>query len=800
MFKIISRSSIDIVVLRVFPLAWLCVGLGCSSSEQSKIRQLSPTEVQALSANQKAPCQLPSPLSYSHDVKPLLEKYCVDCHGAPKPSGGLDLEAIGTEAEALQQAWIWRAVRSRLGSATMPPPNSPAPATCEKQLLESWANEALGRCDSNLSPGPVGLHRLNRDEYDNSLRDILQDQTKPAQNFPFDEIGYGFDNNAALLSLAPILFERVSDAAESAAARAVTRAPDLSPITFSVLGTELKREGSAGKIMPDGAQLLYDGGSLSTSVWSGVAADYRLKLALYQEKAGTEDARALVRVNEQDQRTITVSALAASPQQEELLIRLSPGLNRLTLSFINDFYDPHNPDPLIRDRNLAVLSVKVEGPTQAAPYTPSPIENEILSCDPQAMGAESCAPKILEPLVRRAYRRPARPDELHRLTALTLSAIQAGDSFEQGIRLALEAILSSPYFLFRVEHTAPGSPGQPTRLDGVSLASRLSYFLWSSAPDERLLSLGEQDRLVDPLVFSGELRRMLDDPKAAKFTENFAGQWLGFRETPNVQLDPVTFPNFDQELATSMKTEAELFMQTLLKENRSVLEVLDSHFTFVDSRLAQHYGWPKPAGTGFERVEIPIDDPEARGGVLAQGSFFALTSHPNRTSPVRRGKWILDRLLCQSPPPPPANVPPLPPTQNGTMTARELLAHHRANPACASCHTMMDPLGLGLENFDALGLWRAQDGGITLDPAGTLPNGQTFSGPRELKRLLSESAEFPRCFSEKLMTFALGRGLRHEDQCALEQVTRAAEKKGYALESFIQGVSMSPQFQKGEEN
>jgi hypothetical protein len=401
------------------------------------------------------------------------------------------------------------------------------------------------------------------------------------------------------------------------------------------------------------------------------------------------------------------------------------------------------------------------------------------------------AREIITRFASRAFRRPARPEEVDRFLKLYDQADHEGERFENRVRLALYGVLVWPHFLFRIElDPTDAKPGTSYPINEYALASRLSYFLWSSMPDDELFALAAKGRLRQNL--DAQVRRMLRDPKSAAFVENFAGQWLTIRKLAYVVPDPKTFPNFDEELRAAMTRETELFFEAILREDRSILELLDADFSFVNERLAKHYGIAGVAGPEFRRVKLPAN----RGGILTQASILTLTSNPTRTSPVKRGKWVLEQILNSPPPPPPPDVPELPETKQLTGSLRKVMEQHRENALCASCHRRMDPIGFAFENYDAVGAWREQDGGFAVDPSGELPDGQSFQGPAELKVILKGKKDvFTRCLTEKVLTYALGRGLEYYDRCAVDAILEALDQNDDRLSSLVVAVAKSEPFQ-----
>jgi hypothetical protein len=503
-----------------------------------------------------------------------------------------------------------------------------------------------------------------------------------------------------------------------------------------------------------------------------------------------------LRMGDKELQVVEVAAEENAPVVYEVPLGLEKGKARLAAAFVNDFYDPDNPDPNRRDRNLVVDYLELQGPMETKTLPPS--HERILFRTPKADGSDrqEVLRDVLAKFASRAYRRPATDDELNRLVALTSQIMQDGESYEAAMQIGLEAVLVSPQFLFRIEtDKGPPTPGGHP-LNDWELATRLSYFLWSSMPDDELFELARQGKLHDTAVVDAQVRRMLGDAKAKAFVENFAGQWLQLRNLKIVTPDSKLFPRFGDGLREAMRKETELFFEAVLKEDLSILTFLDADFTFVNERLARHYDIPDIKGKEFQRITLGGDK---RGGVLTQASVLTITSNPTRTSPVKRGKWVLENILGAPPPPPPPGVEELSEDKDKVLsgTLRQRMEQHRSNPSCASCHQRMDPLGFGFENFDAIGAWRTRDGEFDIDPSGTLPNGKSFQTPKELRAILLERRqEFRKCLAEKLLTYALGRGIESYDACAIDRIVNETAGHDDKLQSLILAIVHSDPFQK----
>jgi hypothetical protein len=623
------------------------------------------------------PPRLPS---FTAEVAPILEKYCLDCHGSAWARGGVRLGGFRDDAAARDAPGLWERAENALRSGRMPPPGKPRPTASERDALDAWFDAVTAASERSGPPAEgVTVRRLNRAEYNNSIRDLIGLDLRPADDFPADDVGDGFDNNGAVLSLPPILLEKYLAAAER-----VVDAAFLSEATRRRL--------------------------LNPPAEDTIPSSYR---------------------------RITL------PEREHVR-------ERLVLSAA----DLPPPDPAEEDRQRAYL--------------------------------------VLRAFADRAYRRPVTHDEVNRLLRFVEEAQRSGDGCEHGIRVAFQAVLCSPQFLFRLESAAAGS--DDGRVNDFELATRLSYFLWSSTPDEELFTHAARGTLRRGNTLAVQVRRMLRDPKSRALAENFAGQWLQTRGLQEFTPDPAHFPDFDEALRGAMIRETELFFDAVVREDRSVLDFLNADYTFVNERLARHYGLPGVRGDEFRRASLACTP---RGGVLTHASVLAVTSNPTRTSPVKRGKWVLENLLGSPPPAPPPGVEELkePEKAEGTSLRRQL-ERHRSKPDCAACHAGMDPLGLGLESFDAVGAWRARDGGQPIDDSGALPDGRTFDGPAGLRTVLLERRQaFARCLTEKLLTYAIGRGVRRSDRHAVADVARKLAANEYRFSALVLALVHSRPFQ-----
>jgi hypothetical protein len=671
----------------------------------------------------------------------------------------------------------------------MPPRERPRPAATEVEAALRSLDAVLAQldCTGGRNAGRVTLRRLNRAEYNNTIRDLVGVDFEPAADFPADDVGYGFDNIGDVLSLSPLLLEKYLAAAETILERAVVIADAPKPAKNRLGSLRVFRR--VGEVRRGVGAVLHSEGEVLASSYLD-EGDYVIRVEAYGQQVGSEPVRAALRVNRDDVKEFEVKAPESAPATLEAKVRLKAGTARIAVAFLNPSRDPKAADPAQQPRQLVVRSIVVDGPYNAPP-PPVPESHRRLMAHPPGLPPREAARAILARFATRAFRRKVAPEEVARLVSLYDRAEKEGERFEKRVRLALCGVLVSPHFLFRVERDPPGAKPQTAYPVGeYELASRLSYFLWSSLPDEELFALAGQGRLRRDL--EGQVRRMVKDPKSAAFVQNFAGQWLTLRKLETVAPDPKVFPGFDEGLRSAMARETEMFFEAVLREDRSILDFLDADFSFVNERLARHYGIAGVQGKDFRRVKLPAN----RGGILTHASILTLTSNPTRTSPVKRGKWVLDQLLNTPPPPPPPDVPELTEEKQLTGSLRKVMEQHRENALCASCHQRMDPIGFAFENYDAVGAWRDKDGKFPIDPSGVLPGGQSFKGPAELKVILKGKKDlFGRCLAEKMLTYALGRGLEYYDKCAVDKILRALDKNGYRFSTLLLEVVRSEPFQ-----
>ena len=734
---------------------------------------------------------------FEKHAAPFLAKYCNDCHGGTKPKADLNLSTFKDEASIVRNRKAWNLVKEYVESGEMPPDKKLHPSPTEATAFTRFIDSTLAKvdCASQTDPGRVTLRRLNRSEYNNTIRDLLGIDVRPADDFPSDDVGYGFDNIGDVLTLPPILMEKYLDAAEKIVDQAIVAGPRTSLGPIKTFEAEDLPASAGGSNYGDWARTLASESALTVTHPVTRDAEYILRARVFGQQAGPELAKMAFQLDGKPLKTFQVAAIEKDPKVFEQRIKLRAGVRKFGVAFQNDFYDDQAADKNQRDRNLVIDYMEVQGPIQTGDSPLPESHKKLIFKVPTKQNREEVVRELLAKFASRAFRRPVTPGELARIVKFVDLAQQNGDSFERGMQVAVEAVLVSPQFLFRVEQNRDSkSTDRSLPIDEFELASRLSYFLWSSMPDDELLKLALDGKLRSGDTLEKQVKRMLRDPKSRALVENFADQWLQIRNVRTVNPDRGKFPTFDDTLRTAMLTETEMFFAAVIRDDRSVLDLIDSDFTYLNERLAKHYGIPGVAGEQFRRV--PLKGGE-RGGLLTQASVLTVTSNPTRTSPVKRGKWILEQFLGTPPPPPPGNVPELDNQKKLSGTLRQRMERHRANPACASCHAKMDPLGFGLENFDAVGAWRVKDGADAVDASGVLPSGQKFQGPRELKAILKgKGKDFVRCLSEKMLTYGLGRGVEYFDACTLDAIVAGTVKNKYKFSQMILEIVKSDPFQK----
>lgn len=747
----------------------------------------------------------------------LVNKYCLGCHSQRLKTGGLALEGLDP-SNAPDHADTWEKVIRKLSANSMPPVGMPQPDPAARRHFISFLEDQLDRAAAaHPDPGRPILHRMNRAEYANAIRDLLDLRIDAASLLPPDDSAYGFDNISDALGLSPSLQEHYLSAALKIGALAVGD-PHVTP------GSEtyrIKQDLSQNKHL-EGMPLGTIGGThvlynfpldaeytlqanlyrTNLNIVRGLGAEHQVEFAVDGQRVrlatfgGPADLTALFEAP-----TDTGDAVDA---RLRVRVPVKAGPHEVTVAFLQDTATevPDRLQPYIRSSvdnfdwaglpHLQTLTIT--GPFNPSGPGATPSRRRVFTCHPSDAAAQpACAKQIIGVLARRAYREPVSDADLKLLMTFYKSGSHDG-GFDAGIEEALQRILASPKFIFRVERDPADAP-QIHRISDLELASRLSFFLWSTIPDDELLNVAAAGRLHDPSVLEKQVRRMIADPKAKALTDNFAGQWLHLRNVPNVLPNSDLFPDFDDNLRESMRRETELFFQSIINEDRSVLDLLTADYTFINERLARHYGIPDVYGSRFRRVAIKDD---ARRGLLGQASILSVTSHAERTSPVVRGKFVLENLLGAPVPPPPPDVPQLKEAAEGETpkTLREQMAEHRANPACATCHKIMDPIGFALENFDAVGEWRTREAGGPIDASGQLADGTQINGVTGLREtLVSHPDMFASTLTEKLLTYGLGRGLDYYDMPVVRSIVRDAARDNYRFSAIVMGIVRSTPFQ-----
>jgi mono/diheme cytochrome c family protein len=757
------------------------------------------------------------------DYKETVAKYCVTCHNERLKTGDLMLDQI-LSADVPAHADVWEKVIRKVRAGMMPPAAVPRPDAAARTALVSSLESMLDRAAREKpNPGRPLAHRLNRAEYANAVRDLLAVDVDVSSLLPPDDSSGGFDNNADVLGVSPVLLESYLDAAERISALAI--GDPHTPPTGELF--RVRQDASQDRHI-EGLPLGTVGGMLIHRTLP-LDGEYQFQVRLFRTNLGTmrgleyphqlEIAVDGVRVHlasfggdkeiasSSDNPTTTGDAVDG---RFTARVPLKAGPHDISVAFLEKTHalNTRRLQPYVRSSadtidfsgQPHIDEVLLSGPFNPTGVGDTPSRRKIFVCSPKSAADEAaCAAKVLSALARRAYRGDVTSDDLKVLHEFYARGREEGGSFDTGIDLALRRVLSSPKFVFRVERDpANVASGAAYRLSDLEIASRLSFFLWSTIPDDQLLALAEKGTLSAPPVLEQQVRRMLADAKSQALVDNFLGQWLQLRNLRNKQPNSHEFPDFDDNLRNSLQTEMELFFNSIVREDRNVVDLMTADYTFLNERLAKHYGINNVYGTHFRRVTLAD---EARRGLLGKGALLMVTSHPNRTSPVQRGKWILENVLGSPPPPPPDVVPPFPEDTEARKPAsvRERMEQHRRNPACASCHRMIDPAGLALENFDATGGWRMRDGGTRgtpVDASGQLVDGTPINGVVELRQaLVREPDTFVRTTTEKLLTYGLGRGLTAADMPAVRAIVRDAQRDHYRFSSIVLGIVKSVPFQ-----
>ena len=724
--------------------------------------------------------------TFEKTVAPTLTKTCTPCHNDSLASGGMNISQFTQAASLTKSREGWDIILRKIKTGEMPPKGMPRPP--EMDTVIQYLTDEFEKADRDLKPDPgrVTARRLNRAEYTNTIRDLLGVEFKAEHSFPTDDLGNGFDNIGEVLTISPTLMDRYLAAAGRIASRAVAADPLPKPLELQYANKDKKvRRVNFSTIEADG-RIEFDG-------------EYTVRFGLPGERA--KDAKPVTLAFWMDGKLMKTMEIETKPSglvyfnpysEEQMTMFLPEGQHTFRAAFLNDDFVKtltSQREAYDQKKNKYLDSITFVGPF--APKTPLASRAKVFICDPATGNA--CVEKIVSNLAHHAWRRPVTKQEAATLMKFVAMAKAEGQSTDKGIQLALQAILVSPHFLFRIEHDPnPLDASKAHPVSDLELASRLSYFLWSSMPDDELLGLAENGKLRGEL--DNQVKRMLADPRSSAIADNFAGQWLELRNLDVVKPDPGKFPAWNSELRDSMKQETRMFFDYILRENRPIGEFLNARYSFLNETLAKHYGIEGVTGPEFRKVDLATNQ---RGGILSQGSVLTVSSYPSRTSVVIRGKYILNNILNSPPPPPPPDVPALDDASVGaTASLRQQMEKHRADATCASCHNKMDPLGFGLENYDGIGKWRTMDGKFPVDSSGTLPNGKSFGTPAEMREALTSLLpQFSRCLVEKMLTYSLGRGLGSYDRRTVDEIDRNLAAKNYGFQSLVYEIVHSLPFQ-----
>jgi mono/diheme cytochrome c family protein len=727
---------------------------------------------------------------FAREVRPLLETYCFKCHADGKKKGGVTFDGVKEAAAAVKEHKLWDSVLENLTSGAMPPDDEKQPSLEEVEKIKAWVEAVVLAVDpAKPDPGRVTIRRLNRVEYNNTVRDLIGIDFEPADDFPADDSGYGFDNIGDVLSVPPVLFERYLAAAEKIMSAAILNDHKPRPIKTNV--DLLSIEGGPGGATPVSKKI--DERESTVKVELPVPGEYQIKLTVSAEKLGPEGTKLEMKFNGRPNgmQELKDTRNGTETVKGKFVVE-KPGTGVLHFRVANPLDKPVMKRDKPVTRSFTIRKLEVLSPPQ--PVVAPETQKRIFSPGRGAPNLTAAARAIIAMFGYKAFRRPLASNEIERFMFIYGTALKKGGNFEQSVQTALTAILVSPHFLFRGElQPEPDNPQSVHPIGEYALASRLSYFLWSTMPDDALLAQAQKGTLRKNL--SAEVNRMLKDKKASQLTENFAGQWLQVRNLRLLEPDAKTFPDWDRRLAQAMEQETEALFEAILREDRSVLDFLGADFTYVNERLARHYDIDGVEGDAFVKVKLPPNRP---GGILGHGSYLTLTSNPTRTSPVKRGKFVLENLLGTPPPPAPPDVPDIDDKKRAELqgTLRQRMEQHRVDPTCAGCHARMDPIGFGLENFDGIGAYRTTDHGAPVDAGGVLVSGEKFKNAAELREILltKKRTDFYRCLTEKMLTYALGRGLEYYDRPAVAKIVAALEKDP-KFSTLIHGIVNSVPFQ-----
>ncbi len=744
-------------------------------------------------------------LSFTKDGKPLLETYCYGCHNPEKKKADLDLTAFTAEDQVAKNRKVWTTALDMVRHSEMPPEEKKQPSAKEREILGNWIEQALNAldCKKLQEPGQVTIRRLNRAEYNNTMRDLLGLDLRPADDFPSDDVGYGFDNIGEVLSMPPLLMEKYYNATQQILDQAIVPEPvDQRYVAAKMTATsegaapaEKDKPAPAGHLVEGESVIFMGKGEVAIDVNLPTDGRYILKASASGLKAGNAPVRMGLMLDGKIEKGFSVTGDFGSEREFQAPIKSEKGNHTIAVSFLNPYTDARALDPAKKDRKLKVDWIEISGPIVTPTAAQKQAHQQIFIAEAgKGLDERQAAAKVIEHFASRAFRRPIDSGTVDKLMTLYDKAKSQKAGYANAVRPMIEATLLSPRFLFRIEQEDTKATG-PYRVDEFDLAARLSYFIWSTTPDDALLELASAKKLSNPATLEKQVKRMLADPKSRALAENFAGQWFQIRSLAGHRPDRKKYPEYTSDLRHAMTEEVAMFIDEVIREDRPVTDLIDADYTYLNEPLAELYEIKGIKGQQMRRVKLKD---RKRGGVMTMASVLTLTSDPERTNVPKRGKYVAEAILGTPPPPPPPVVPALEDSKDGAKknaSLRELLEVHRKDPVCASCHAKIDPLGFGLENYDPLGRWRTKSGEHTVDASGVLPGGQKFEGPEALKILMDRKDQFKRNMAEKMLTYALGRGLDYYDACATKDILDALDKNNDQFSAMVIAIARSFPFQ-----
>lgn len=721
----------------------------------------------------------------------ILNQYCVDCHDGDVSKGDLNIDNLKVHQADQQSQKQWLKIREHIDRYMMPPNDKKQPSHIDRNIVVDWIERDIFKHDPKKPyPGEIKLRRLNREEYNNTIRDLLNNYLNPANHFPPDDSGYGFDNNADVLGISPTQFDYYMNAAEKVVSHSILGAEKIDKIDIKM--EKFKIDKGNAYINEYGSLKLTTNGKISSEYNFRQSGKYRIEVLAAGEQAGKDVCQMSVSLNQNKHKTFEVSATKSAPGKYAINKYFSKGLKKIEISFDNDYYEPNHKDPTQRDRNLMIRRCRIIGPLPGSiPKTDSKKHPIFNLANPKAP-IDQQAEEILRLFLAKAFRRPVLESEVQNYLNIYKLARKEGLKFRESIAWSIRAILVSPSFLYQSNPTR--QKNKYGHIDDHTLASRLSYFLWSSMPDNELLALAQKGQLKEQLP--QQIKRMLKSRKSHALIDNFFGQWLQLRDFDIVQVDTKKFPKFTGTRKNEMKEETKTFITHIIEEDRPILEIINADYSFLNENLADYYGIKNVSGKKMQKVKMD----SKRGGLLGHASVLTTTSMPNRTSPVKRGKWVLENLLGLPPAPAPADavVEFDFKEDNKKKTLKEQFEHHRADPKCTPCHARMDPIGFALENYDAIGRWQTKQNGEKINATGEWVDGSKFSGIKGLKRLIETKYKdfFYRQMTEAMLTYALGRGLEYYDRTSVMNIVDNLKNKDDKFSSLVTEIVMSIPFQK----